>query len=356
MPDRSAPSDSPDAPSNSQASQKSQTSETRSGQGVTTQQSGIRPTGDFATPILPAAAPARDIRDTSDAGDISGSTGKPRSLFTDALYDLRRKPLFIIPLAVILFLAIVAIFPSLFTSVDPRFCQLSDAAKGPIKGHIFGFDRQGCDTFSRTVHGTRASLEVGLLVTVGAVLLGAAVGALAGFYGGLVDSVLSRVTDVFFALPLLLGAIVFLSNFQKRTVFVVAFALIVLGWTQIARIMRGSVIGVKDADYVLAARALGAKDSRLLFRHVLPNAIAPVIVVATISLGIFIVAEATLSYLGIGLPPTTVSWGGDINNATAALRTTPRILLIPAGALSITVLSFILLGEAVREALDPRLR
>ncbi len=344
MPSRQSPSDG---------------SETRSAQGVTTQQSGVRPTGDSPTPILPAASPASTAatRDAdTDAGDISGSTGKPRSLFTDALFDLRRKPMFLIPLVLILFLAVVAIFPGLFTSVDPRFCQLSDAAKGPEAGHIFGFNRQGCDTFSRTVHGARASLEVGLLVTVGAVLLGAIVGAVAGFYGGLVDSILSRLTDVFFALPLLLGAIVFLSSFPNRNVFVVSFALIVLGWPQIARIMRGSVIGVKDADYVLAARALGAKDRRLMFRHVLPNAIAPVIVVATISLGIFIVAEATLSYLGIGLPPTTVSWGGDINSATDALRTTPRILLIPAAALSITVLSFILLGEAVREALDPRLR
>jgi oligopeptide transport system permease protein len=206
------------------------------------------------------------------------------------------------------------------------------------------------------VYGARPSILVGVLTTLGAVLLGGFVGAIAGFYGGMTDSVLSRLTDVFFAIPLLLGAIVFLSAFEARNVFTVVLALVVLGWTQIARIMRGAVISVREADFVLAARALGANDRRILGRHILPNALAPVIVVATISLGIFIVAEATLSFLGIGLPPSTVSWGGDISNGAQSLRSTPRILLAPAAALSVTVLSFILLGDAVREALDPRLR
>jgi oligopeptide transport system permease protein len=120
--------------------------------------------------------------------------------------------------------------------------------------------------------------------------------------------------------------------------------------------MRGAVISVKEADFVVAARALGASDRRILTRHILPNAVAPVIVVATISLGIYIVAEATLSFLGLGLPPDTVSWGGDISDAQLSLRTAPHVLLFPAGALSLTVLSFIMLGDAVRDALDPRLR
>lgn len=281
---------------------------------------------------------------------------KPRSLLSDAWHDLRRSPIFVVSSVLILFLIFVAAFPGLFTNVDPRFCELKNARAGSSSGHLFGFDRQGCDVFARTLYGARPSMLVGVLVTLGAVVVGGFIGAMAGFYGGLVDSVLSRVTDIFFAIPLLLGAIVFLQAFPERNVWTVVLVLVVLGWTQIARIMRGAVIGVKEADFVLAARALGANNRRLLVRHILPNALAPVIVVATISLGIFIVAEASLSFLGIGLPPSTVSWGNDISSAQPALRTAPHILLWPAGALSITVLSFILLGEAVRESLDPRLR
>ncbi len=281
---------------------------------------------------------------------------RPRSLLSDAWRDLRRRPLFLVSAVLITGLVVVAAFPSLFTSLDPRFCELRNARRASAPGHPFGYDRQGCDVFARTIYGALPSILVGLLTTAGTVLVGGVVGAVAGFYGRVVDSVLSRLTDIFFAVPLILGAIVFLQALPGRNVLTVAAALVLLGWPQIARIMRGAVISVKEADFVLAARALGATDRRILVRHVLPNALAPVIVVATISLGIFIVAEATLSFLGIGLPPTTVSWGGDISAAQPSLRTAPHILLWPAGALSLTVLSFILLGEAVREALDPRLR
>jgi oligopeptide transport system permease protein len=287
---------------------------------------------------------------------LETSTGKPRSLWSDALHDLVRKPVFVGAALLILALTVIAVAPGLFTNTDPRFCDLAFSNQSPQAGHPFGYDRQGCDIYSRVLHGARPSIVVGLLVTLGAVLLGGGIGAIAGFYGGAADSILSRVTDIFFAIPLLLGAIVFLQAFPERSIWTVVLALVVLGWTQVARIMRGAVISVKEADYVVAARALGASNSRILLRHVLPNAIAPVIVVATISLGIYIVAEATLSFLGIGLPPSTVSWGNDISNASVSLRSAPHVLMFPAAALSITVLSFIMLGDAVRDALDPRLR
>jgi oligopeptide transport system permease protein len=231
---------------------------------------------------------------------------------------------------------------------------MGDSGRAP--GHPFGFNRQGCDVYARVIYGARASVTVGVLVTTGVVLIGGVIGAVAGFYGGALDSLLSRLTDVFFAIPALLFAIVFLSAFPYRNIWTVVAAIMALGWTSVARIMRGSVISVKESDFVTAARALGASDLRILGRHILPNAIAPVIVIATISLGIFIVTEATLSYLGIGLPGSTVSWGGDINDAQASLRTAPHVLLYPSVALSITVLAFMLLGDAVRDALDPKLR
>jgi len=286
----------------------------------------------------------------------SARVDRPRSLWSDAWHDLRRNPMFLISAALILLLIVIAVFPGLFTSTDPKFCDLTHYNGGRAPGHPFGFDRQGCDIYSRVIHGARASVSVGILVTSGVVLIGGLIGALAAFYGGWLDAVLSRFTDVFLAIPLLLGAIVFLQAFPFRNIWTVVAAIVLLGWPSVARIMRGAVFSVKESDFVTAARALGASDMRILSRHILPNAIAPVIVVATISLGLFIVLEATLSYLGIGLPNSTVSWGGDIDAAQSSLRSAPHVLFFPSAALSITVLAFMLLGDAVRDALDPKLR
>ena len=286
----------------------------------------------------------------------SARVDRPRSLWSDAWHDLRRNPMFLISAGLILLLIVIAVFPGLFTSTDPKFCDLTHYNGGRAPGHPFGFDRQGCDIYSRVIHGARASVSVGILVTSGVVLIGGVIGALAAFYGGWLDAVLSRFSDVFLAIPLLLGAIVFLQAFPFRNIWTVVAAIVLLGWPSVARIMRGAVFSVKESDFVTAARALGASDMRILSRHILPNAIAPVIVVATISLGLFIVLEATLSYLGIGLPNSTVSWGGDIDAAQSSLRSAPHVLFFPSAALSITVLAFMLLGDAVRDALDPKLR
>lgn len=288
--------------------------------------------------------------------DVGGTVEAARSLWSDAWHDLRRNPLFLISGLLILLLAVVAAFPGLFTSVDPTHAELTLSLKGPRAGHIFGFNLQGQDVYARTIHGARASVEVGALATLMVVVFGGVVGVCAGYYGGVLDALLSRVSDIFFGLPLLLGALVFLSAFPVRNALTVALALAVLGWPQVARIMRGSVLATKNVDYVVAARALGAGTRRIIVRHILPNAVAPVIVVATISLGIYITTEATLSFLGIGLPGSIISWGGDIAAAQESISSAPFVLLFPAGALSVTVLSFIMLGDAVRDALDPKLR
>lgn len=206
------------------------------------------------------------------------------------------------------------------------------------------------------MYGARASISVGICATLGVALLGSLLGGLAGFFGGWWDALLSRLADIFFGIPVILGGLVFLSVVTGSGIWPVVGFMILLGWPQISRIARGSVITAKQNDYVQAARALGASNSRMLLRHVAPNAIAPVIVVATIALGTYIALEATLSYLGVGLKPPTVSWGIDISNAAPQIRNAPHMLLWPAGALSITVLAFIMLGDAVRDALDPKLR
>jgi oligopeptide transport system permease protein len=303
-----------------------------------------------------AMAEGETLEKAPGGPDGTGLAEKPRSLWSDAWRDLRRNPVFIVSALVILFLVVISLWPSLIASGNPQSCDLAKAQQGSQPGHPFGFNGQGCDVYTRTVYGARASVTVGVCATVGVALLGSVLGGLAGFFGGAWDAVLSRLTDVFFGIPVVLGGLVLLSVITSSTVWPVVGFMVLLGWPQISRIARGSVITAKQNDYVQAARALGASSSRMLLRHIAPNAVAPVIVVATIALGTYISLEATLSFLGVGLKPPTVSWGIDISSASPYIRNAPHMLLWPAGALAITVLAFIMLGDAVRDALDPKLR
>ena len=263
------------------------------------------------------------------------------------------RPQFVVAAALIGLVLLVAAFPGLFTGLDPHYADPNQSLLPPSAAHWFGTDLQGHDVYARTVYGARASVLVGVGATLAAVLVGGTLGALAGFYGGWVDALVSRCTDIFFGIPLLLAAIVLMQVMHHRTIATVIAILAVFGWPQVARIARGSVLAIRGADYVLAARAMGLGRFGILARHVVPNAIGPVIVVASIALGAFIVTEATLSYLGVGLPPSVVSWGGDINLAQSRLRSGSTVLFYPAGALALTVLAFMLMGDVLRDALDP---
>lgn len=269
---------------------------------------------------------------------------------------LRRRPKFIVAAALILLILLVALFPALFTHADPGYADPGQSLRSPSAAHWFGTDLQGHDIYARTVYGARASVTVGLGATLLVFVVGGVLGALAGFYGGWLDAVVSRVTDIFFGLPLLLAAIVLMQVLHHRTVWTVIAILALFGWPQIARISRGAVLEVRGSDYVLAAKALGMSRFQTLLRHALPNAVGPVIAMSTIALGAFIVTEATLSYLGVGLPSSVVSWGGDINLAQTRLRAGSPILFYPAGALATTVLAFMMMGDALRDALDPASR
>ncbi|MFJ3900879.1 ABC transporter permease [Streptomyces sp. NPDC090025] len=315
--------------------------------------------------VTKTAAPAEGTVDAvtvAAAGDSAVKQEKARSLWGDAWRDLRRNPYFLVASVLIFFLLLITAFPGLFTSASPTTGDLvhhymgkPELSKIGSEGWL-GYDIQGRSVYARLIHGTRASIMVGVAVTLIVTILGSIMGMLAGYFGGVIDAILSRITDIFFGIPFLLGAMVVLQSFAERTIWVVVFALAFLGWTQITRVMRGAVITVKQADYVHAAKALGAGTTRILIKHILPNAMAPVIVVATIALGGYISAEATLSYLGLGLAAPTVSWGVDISAGVQAIRTSQHILLYPSIMVSITVLAFIMLGEAVRNALDPKMR
>lgn len=297
--------------------------------------------------------------------ETSGDYGKPASLASDAWRELRRSPLFWIASVLILVLLVMAAAPQLFTSVDPNYALLSEARQRPSEKHVFGTTSLGYDVYSRTIYGARASILVGIFSSLVTAVIGSIVGLISGYAGGWVDGVLSRVGEIFFAIPLLLGGILFLYVFPNGLdtpfwlqVGKVVLVIAIFGWPSVARLMRSAVLQVKPNDYVTAARALGGTPGRLILQHILPNAVAPVIVVSTLNLGVFISVEATLSYLNIGLRPPAVSWGIDISAASSIglVRAAPNMLLFPSLFLSVTVLAFIMLGDAVRDAIDPKLR
>jgi oligopeptide transport system permease protein len=278
----------------------------------------------------------------------------------DGWRELRRRPVFWVSVAVLALVLAMTVFPTVFTSVDPADCTLDRSMRPPSGGAWFGYDFQGCDVFSRTVHGARSSIEVGVFATLLAGAIAAAVGLTAGYFGGWLDALLSRITDVVLGIPLLLGGIVLLHRLTAggggRGVGAVVLTLGILGWTTAARVVRSSVLAASKQDYVVAARMLGAGNRRILLRHIVPNAVAPAVVVLTITLGTFIASEATLSFLGIGLQAPSISWGGDIFAAQPRLRQAWWPLIWPSTFLALTVLAFIMLGDAIRDAFDPRSR
>lgn len=324
-------------------------------------------------PSHPAPRPPEPERETLVADPVTDTTTDyevvARSLTADAFRSLRRNPLFWISGVLVLFFIVMAVWPSLFTTQDPHYGALSRADQWPNAEHWFGTDRQGYDIYSRVIYGARASILVGVLAAIGVMIVGSFMGLIAGYLSGWADTLISRVGDIFFAIPLLLAGIIFLAAMREEetllgipiqgyfgVIFQVVLVLVLFGWPSVMRLMRSSVLQVKPNDYVQAARALGASPLRITRRHILPNAMAPVIAVSTINLGAFISVEATLTYLGIGLRPPTVSWGVMITDAEIALRSQPYILFFPALFLSLAVLGFIMLGDSVRDAFDPKSR
>lgn len=284
---------------------------------------------------------------------------KRSNLWLDAWRDMRRRPLFWASVVVALIVVLMAAFPTLFTNVAPSggACSLANSNGPSTSDHPLGFTRQGCDVWSRIAWGARTSVVVGLLATLIGTVIGLVMGSLAGFYGGWIDSVLSRVGDIFFTIPYIIAAIVVMTvmPIEQRTMLTLAFAIGGFSWASTARIVRAEILRVKQSDYVMASIAIGMSRFQTLVVHVLPNAMAPVIVVATISFGHAIVAESVLAFLGVGLQGV-VSWGADIGQAQTTIRTAPMALFWPSLALTGAVLAFITLGEVFRDALDPKAR
>lgn len=291
-------------------------------------------------------APAPEPKKTKPEGDAS--------LWMDAWRSLRRNPWFVLSAVLLLVLITMALFPQLFTDTNPRECPLSRSRQEPSAAHWFGTDVQGCDYYTRVIYGARNSMAVGVIVSVSILIIGVVLGLFAAFYGGWVDALIMRITDLIFAIPYLLGALVFLAVQQDRNVWDVAMILIVFTWPTMARLMRGSVLAVINNDYVTAARALGAKPFTIMRRHILPNSLGPVVGYAAVYTGVVIGAEATLTFLGVGLQLPAISWGLQLDDAQGYLQQMPHLLTFPLIFVGATVFAFITMGEALRDALDPK--
>jgi peptide/nickel transport system permease protein len=300
---------------------------------------------------LPAAG------EVAAAGPIQG-----RSPWQLAWARLRRDKAAMISLVIIVLLIVMALIAPLIAKWigyapafgDRKLGVTEDGLPvGPNGHHPLGTDRLGRDLLVRAVYGARISLIVGLVSTAAATILGVVVGSVAGYFGGVVDTVLARFMDVTLSFPYLLFAIALAAAFGASTpltIFVITF----FSWASIGRIVRGQVISIKQREFVEAARSLGASNMRIIFIDVIPNLLAPLIVLATMTIPVAIVFEATLSFLGAGIDPRTPSWGNMLSDATETYQVAWWTLFVPAAFLLITTLAFNILGDAVRDAMDPR--
>ena len=298
--------------------------------------------------------PGSDLT-SPDQALAPGSARAPR--FRGFWRRYRRNRLAVVGLAIVVVLAVVAVIEPVITPYDPFEQNLLNTLQPPNADHLFGTDVLGRDLYSGIVYGTRLAMLVSLATVLFSLLIGVALGAVAGFKGGAWDALTSRVTDVFLAFPLLVGAIVIVRA-AGGGVTTVILALVALGWMTTYRLMRGQVLALREAEYVEAARSIGAGSGRIVLRHILPNAIAPVLVYSFTNIGVIVVTMASLSYLGIGVPPDVPEWGRLINQASGFLQVPGKahLWLFPSAAIVLTTLGFAFVADGLRDALDPRLR
>mgnify|MGYP000315347218 CR=1 FL=1 len=277
------------------------------------------------------------------------------SLYKDAWRRLKKNKLAMVGLGIVIMLILIAIFANLIAPYDPIERVKEESSLSPSRVHLFGTDLLGRDIFSRVIYGSRISIVVGVVAVGISVVIGLFLGALAGYFGSASDALIMRIADIFFAFPYILGAIAIMTVLGPGIVNIF-IAIGILGWASFARIFRGSILSIKNKEYIEAARALGASNHRIIIRHIFPNAFAPIIVYATMNIGTAIIVEAALSFLGIGVQPPTPAWGKMLSESLDYIDIAPWMMLFPGLAIVITVLGFVLLGDGLRDAFDPRLK
>lgn len=288
-----------------------------------------------------------------------GENGKKKSRgqFADFWRRFRRNKLAMGGLTVVTILVLLALVQPLISPYDPYDQNLLNSLQQPNADHWFGTDVLGRDLYSGMLYGLRLALIVGLCTMLGSMTLGVLLGALAGYRGRFSDALIMRVTDLFLAFPYLIGAILVVRTFGSGVKQVI-LALVILGWPTAARLMRGQMLSLRESEYVEAARSIGASDTRIVVRHILPNAIQPVFIYSFTGIGVAVVAMASLAYLGVGVPPDTPEWGRLINQGIEQVQVAGKdyLWMFPSAAICLTTLAFAFVSDGLRDALDPKLR
>jgi len=284
-------------------------------------------------------------------------TQKKRSMALEIWRRLRKNKMAMLGLVILVMLALTAIFADVIADYDTKVIaqDIKNRLQGPSMEHWCGTDEFGRDIFARLVHGSRVSLVVGLISVSISLLMGGALGAIAGYYGGRVDNVIMRIMDIFLAVPSILLAMTIVAALGTSLINVM-LAIGVSGIPGYARIVRASVMSIKDQEFVEASRAIGAKSPTTIFREILPNCLAPIIVQATLSVAGAILSTASLSFIGLGVQPPSPEWGAMLSGGRNYLRDALHLTLFPGLAIVITILALNLLGDGLRDALDPRLK
>jgi peptide/nickel transport system permease protein len=312
---------------------------------------------DLAMPAQAVYVEAASHDDDPLEPDETRPKQRSRSQLGDIWRRFRRNKLAMVGLVVVGILILLALLQPLISPYDPYDQNLLNVLAAPGGDHLFGTDALGRDLFSEMLYGLRLALLVGILTMLGSMILGVALGSLAGYRGRFSDGVIMRTTDIFLAFPFLIGAILVVRTFGSGVAQVI-IALVVLGWPTAARLMRGQMLALREAEYVEAARSIGASDWRIVTRHIMPNAIQPVFIYSFTSIGIAVVAMASLAYLGVGVPPDTPEWGRLINQGIEQVQVAGKdyLWMFPSAAICLTTLAFAFVADGLRDSLDPKLR
>ena len=267
-----------------------------------------------------------------------------------------KNKLAIVGIVILLIVVFMAVFAPLLTEHDPKDHNLLLVEQSPTSDHILGTDGSGRDNFSRLLYGARISLVVGFSAMLFTLVIGLVTGAVAGYYGGAVDNIIMRFADLVLALPFLVLALTIIALLEKITIGIFVTVIAITSWPTLTRIVRGTFLSLREQEFVLGARAIGASDARIIFRHFIPNAIGPIIVNATLMMATMIIIESALSFIGFGIPQPTPTWGNMISEAQSIriLRYHPEAWIPPGLAILVTVLAINFVGDGLRDAFDPK--
>ncbi len=297
---------------------------------------------------------AQQIADLAPEGEFS-ELARPKSFWYKAFQQIIRNNRAILGFSVLLVLVLAAVFADQITPYDPYKVNYSNYKQPPSAEHFIGTDELGRDSFSRLIYGARISLMVGIVVSSISVTIGVALGAIAGYFGGIADMIIMRIVDLMQAFPFLVLAIALVAVFGP-SLRNMMLALIVVYWIWFARVVRGMVLTLRETEFIVGAKAAGASDIGIIFRHILPNVFPVVVVQGSFSVAEAILIAAALSYLGLGAQPPTAEWGSMLSNAKELMRILPVMSIAPGVAIMVTVLAINFIGDALRDALDPTLR